>query len=150
MAFVDLDSAAKSRQWQEKRASKKVARRAKKDAARNERIGRKLYGDILNMQFTGKRYALSVPPSRYDTAKAAGCQWDAKNRFWYIDNPERIADFSAWRPVLLNIGKAPLAEYAQSQRLDYDSSEKAQSAPHAPAEQVAGQTPADAASELRA
>ncbi len=154
---VDLEAAAKSRQWQEKRASKKEARAAKSPGKR--RRDRKLVAKlnaITDVPSGTRRYIITIPRNRIDDAKKFGCRFHVATKLWFIDNPVRIADFAAWRPALVNLHqfvnreKAPLAEHAPSQRLDYEAPEKAQSAPQTPAEQAVGQRPADAASELRA
>jgi len=46
------------------------------------------------------RYYLRVPASKYQHALKAGCRWDTSIHRLYIDNPNPLSDFAAWKPSL--------------------------------------------------
>lgn len=49
-----------------------------------------------------KRYYLSIPSGKQKQAWDAQCKWDSSIRRWYVDDPEFLSDFTAWKPSLVN------------------------------------------------
>ncbi len=52
-----------------------------------------------------RRYYLRVPAHSNHIAAAAGCHYDSHAGRWYIDNPQRIEDFAAWKPSRVGLEK---------------------------------------------
>lgn len=44
------------------------------------------------------RYYLTVPRNRIEQAMNAGCKYNPASKRWYVDNPQNLAHFTAWRP----------------------------------------------------